>query len=106
MSQESCPIYLGGQLLDPGHDPYFKAQICNFQSHKEAIFVKAGESSFSMCWGNNLEEEEAGENQETQHREGKILSSVTLTLNNLLSGNLLVNYLTNCLQPGLYIKAL
>lgn len=55
MSQESCPIYLGHQLPDPGHGTYFKAQMCDSQSHKEAIFVKTDESSFSICWGENFE---------------------------------------------------
>lgn len=60
MSQESYPVYLGDQLLDSGHGTYFKAQISNLQNHKEAIFGKAGESSFTMCWVENLEVEEVG----------------------------------------------
>jgi len=55
MSQESCSIYLGHQPPDPGHGMYFKAQIYDSQSHKEAIFVKTDESSFSICWGENFE---------------------------------------------------
>ena len=58
MSPESCPVYLGHQLPDPGHGTYFKAQIRNSQSHEESIFVKADEASFSLCWCENLEAEE------------------------------------------------
>lgn len=55
MSQESCPVYLGHRLPDPGHGMYFKAHICDSQSHKETIFFKTDESSFSICWGENFE---------------------------------------------------
>ena len=41
MSQESCPVYLGDQLPDPRLGTYFKAQIHNSQSHKEAIFCQS-----------------------------------------------------------------
>lgn len=58
--QGNCRVYLGDQLLNPKHGIYFKAQICNPQSHKEAIFVKAGESSFNMGWVENLEVKEVG----------------------------------------------
>lgn len=44
MSQESCPVYLGDQLLDSGH----KVPLGNSQDYKEAIFIKAGESSFNV----------------------------------------------------------
>lgn len=71
ISRENCPVYLGHQLPDPGHDTYFKAQICNSQSHEEEIFIKADESSFSLCWGENLEAEEVRVKPETHAKEKK-----------------------------------
>lgn len=97
------------QLPDPGHGTYFKTHICNSQDHKEAIFVKSGESSFNMFWVENLEVGEVGSHQRPEPGRENILetqTSVSSTLNSLLPGDFLVSYLTNCPQPDLDIKAL